>query len=66
MTVKCSVYAAVSPGWIHRTLEWQDRDWLANLAAANVNEDYGYKEFFDTVDTVVLGRRIYRFVSVDK
>jgi dihydrofolate reductase len=61
MTVKCSVFVAISmDGFIARLNG--DLDWLTNIAAANVNEDYGYKEFFDTVDTVVLGRHTYEFV----
>ncbi len=32
-------------------------DWLEPMQVAG--EDYGYGEFFDTVDTVVIGRRTY-------
>jgi dihydrofolate reductase len=61
MAVKCSVFVATSlDGYIARLNG--ELDWLTNTAAANISEDYGYKEFFDTVDTVVLGRKTYEFV----
>jgi dihydrofolate reductase len=61
MSVKCSVFVAASlDGYIARLNG--DLGWLTNTAAANPGEDYGYKEFFDTVDTVVLGRKTYEFV----
>lgn len=61
MTVKCSVFVATSmDGYIARLNG--ELDWLTNTAAANANEDYGYKEFLNTVDTVVMGRKTYEFV----
>jgi len=53
---RCSVFIAVSlDGYIARTdgaIDW--------LSAVQVEgEDYGYKAFFDSVDTVVLGRKTY-------
>lgn len=62
MTVKCSVFVATSlDGYIARVNG--DLDWLTNKPAGNANEDYGYKEFFDSVDTIVMGRKTYEFVA---
>ena len=61
MSVKCSVFVAASlDGYIARLNG--DLGWLTNTAAANPGEDYGFKEFINTVDTVVLGRKTYEFV----
>ncbi len=52
----CSVYIALSvDGYIARPDG--GIDWLSVVSVEN--EDYGYKEFFSSVDTVVIGRRTY-------
>jgi dihydrofolate reductase len=56
--VKCSVFIATSlDGFIAR----QDGsiDWLTGAADTGGAEDYGYKEFFDSVDTLIMGRNTY-------
>jgi dihydrofolate reductase len=61
MTVKCSVFIATSLDGYFARLNG-DLDWLTTTAATNAGEDYGYKEFFDTVDTVIMGRKTYEFI----
>jgi dihydrofolate reductase len=59
MAIKCSVFIATSlDGFIARSNG--DIGWLTEGGAAN--EDYGYKEFFDSVDALVMGRNTYEFV----
>src|SRR5512143_223549 len=54
MTLKVSAYIATSlDGFIAR--ENGDIDWLPAPGA----EDYGYKEFMDTVDVLVMGRNTF-------
>jgi len=54
--MQCSVYIAVSlDGFIARSDG--TIDWLANVQRAG--EDYGYKRFFDAIDTVIIGRKTY-------
>ena len=55
----CSVYIAVSlDGFIARS---DGRiDWLSIVERAG--EDYGYKRFHDTIDTIVVGRNTYNQV----
>jgi dihydrofolate reductase len=57
---RCAVFIATSvDGYIARrdgTI-----DWLASVEREG--EDYGYKKFMSTVDTVVLGRNTYDFIS---
>jgi dihydrofolate reductase len=58
MDIKCSVFIATSlDGFIARRNG--AIDWLTDPSYANVGEDYGYKEFFDSVDTLVMGRKTY-------
>jgi dihydrofolate reductase len=53
---RCSVFIAMSvDGYIAR--RDGSIDWLASVEREG--EDYGYKRFIDTVDTVVLGRNTY-------
>ncbi len=57
---RCSVFIATSvDGYIAR--RDGSIDWLASVEREG--EDYGYKEFMSTVDTVVLGRNTYDFIS---
>ncbi len=61
MNIKCSVFIAASlDGFIARLNG--DLDWLSNPAAANNDEDYGYKAFFENVDSLVIGRKTYERV----
>jgi dihydrofolate reductase len=54
--VKCSVYIAMSlDGFIARANG--GLDWLGTVQRAG--EDYGYQKFFDTVDTLIVGRNTY-------
>ncbi len=56
MRPQCSVYIACSlDGFIARAND--DLDWLSVVERAG--EDYGYKRFFDSIDTLVMGRRTY-------
>jgi dihydrofolate reductase len=61
MNIKCSVFIATSlDGFIAR----KDGaiDWLVGNEQAASGEDYGYKAFFDSVDTLVMGRNSYDLV----
>ena len=61
MTIRCSVFIAVSlDGFIARRNG--EIDWLTETGAVSNGEDYGYKAFVDSVDTVVLGRNTYETV----
>lgn len=62
MGIKASVFIATSlDGFIARTNG--DLDWLTGAESAPTGQDYGYQEFMDTVDTVVLGRNTFELVS---
>lgn len=62
MGVKASVYIATSlDGFIARTNG--DLDWLTGAESAPTEEDYGYQEFIDTVDTIVMGRNTFELTS---
>jgi dihydrofolate reductase len=52
----CSIYIAMSlDGFIARS---DGRiDWLG--AVERAGEDYGYRQFFDSIDTLVIGRNTY-------
>jgi dihydrofolate reductase len=57
-TIQCSVFIATSSdGFIAR----KDGaiDWLTRPEDAIPGEDYGYQAFFDSVDTLVMGRNTY-------
>jgi len=57
--MKVSVYIATSlDGFIARSNG--DLDWLPQFGAND--EDYGYHEFMDTVDALVMGRRTFEKV----
>jgi dihydrofolate reductase len=54
--MRCSIYIATSlDGFIAR--KDGDIDWLSVVERAG--EDYGYRRFHDSVDTVVVGRNTY-------
>ncbi|HTX80059.1 MAG TPA: dihydrofolate reductase family protein [Longilinea sp.] len=58
MTITCSVFIATSlDGFIAR----KDGaiDWLSRPEDAIAGEDYGYQAFFDSVDTLVMGRNTF-------
>jgi len=54
--MRCSVYIAMSlDGYIARPDG--DLEWLK--AVARPGEDYGYRRFFASVDTIIIGRKTY-------
>jgi dihydrofolate reductase len=56
--MKASVYIATSvDGFIARANG--DIDWLPDGGSEDSDEDYGYKEFMDSVDALVMGRNTY-------
>ncbi len=56
MRPRCSVYCAISlDGFIAR--EDGAIDWLAQVERAG--EDYGFREFFGAIDTLIMGRKTY-------
>lgn len=58
MNIKCSVFIATSlDGFIAR--KDGGIDWLMGDQLAAAGEDYGYKEFFAAIDTLVMGRNTY-------
>ena len=61
MTIKASVFIATSlDGFIARANG--DLDWLTDAESSTTEQDYGYQEFMDTVDTIVLGRNTFELV----
>lgn len=57
--MQCSVYIAASlDGFIARKND--ALDWLSIVERPN--EDYGYKRFSDSIDTMIVGRRTYDVV----
>jgi dihydrofolate reductase len=61
MSITCSVFIATSlDGFIARSNG--DIDWLTDPGGADAGEDYGYQEFIDSVDTLVVGRNTYELV----
>ena len=58
MSIKASVFIATSlDGFIAR--ENGDLDWLTGGESASTEQDYGYQEFMDSVDTIVIGRNTF-------
>jgi dihydrofolate reductase len=58
MTVNCLVFIAASlDGFIARPNG--DISWLDSAAPAIAGEDYGFADFFSSVDTLVMGRKTY-------
>ena len=61
MSIKASVFIATSlDGFIARANG--DLDWLAGAESTSTEQDYGYQEFMDTVDTIVVGRKTFELV----
>ncbi len=59
MPIKVSVYIATSlDGFIARPKG--DLDWLPQ--GSSDNEDYGYSDFIDSIDTLVMGRKSFEKV----
>lgn len=59
--MKASVFIATSlDGFIAR--ENGGLDWLPGIGTGPAEEDYGYKEFMDSVDALVMGRHSYEKV----
>ena len=59
--MKASVYIATSlDGYIAR--ENGDIDWLPGSDGQGGDEDYGYHEFMDSIDFLVMGRNTYEMV----
>ena len=59
--MKVSVYIATSlDGFIAR--ENGDLDWLPGSDGKSDDEDYGFHEFMDSVDVLVMGRKSYEMV----
>ncbi len=58
VSVKCSVFIATSlDGFIAR--KNGDLDWLPGSDGVAGGEDYGFNEFFASIDTLVMGRKTY-------
>lgn len=58
MDIKCSVFIGTSlDGFIAR--KNGEIDWLTGDGQTTGSEDYGYQEFFASVDTLVMGRNTY-------
>lgn len=58
MPLQCSVFIAASlDGFIAR--KNGALDWLPGSDGATGGEDYGYHEFFQSIDTLVMGRKTY-------
>jgi dihydrofolate reductase len=61
VSIKASVFIATSfDGFIARANG--DLDWLTGVQSASTEQDYGYEEFIDTVDTIVVGRNTFELV----
>ncbi len=59
--MKASVFVATSvDGFIARLNG--DVDWLPNEGNESSEEDYGYQEFIESVDVLVMGRNTYELV----
>jgi len=63
--IKCSVFIATSlDGFIAR--KNGDLDWLPGSDGVVGGEDYGFNEFFASVDTLVVGRKTYELALTFK
>ena len=62
MTIKFSVFIATSmDGYIAR--KNGDLDWLPGSDGTRGEEDFGYTAFFQSIDTLVMGRNTYALAS---
>jgi len=62
MAVQCSVFIATSlDGFIARPDG--GIDWLTSGSSPESGEDYGYAEFINTIDALVMGRKTYEVVA---
>src|SRR5215212_2848090 len=61
VSIRTSVFIATS---LYRFIarENGDLDWLTGVESASTEQDYGYQEFMDTVDTIVVGRNTFELV----
>lgn len=58
MSIKASVFIATSlDGFIARADG--GLDWLSGGEGASTEQDFGYQEFMDSVDTIVIGRNTF-------
>ncbi len=58
VSIKTSVFIATSlDGFIARADG--DLDWLSSGESASTEQDFGYQEFMDSVDTIVIGRNTF-------
>jgi dihydrofolate reductase len=58
VSIKASVFIATSlDGFIARADG--DLDWLSGGESASTEQDFGYQEFMDSVDTIVIGRNTF-------
>lgn len=63
--MKCSVFIATSlDGYIAR--QNGALDWLPHSDGAAGGEDYGFNDFFASIDTLVLGRKTYELALTFK
>lgn len=61
MTFQCFVFIAVSlDGYIAR--DDGDISWLEDVGYEITDEDFGFKKFFNSIDTLVVGRNTYQHV----
>jgi len=61
VSIKASVFIATSlDGFIARVNG--DLDWLTGAESGSTEQDYGYQEFMNTVDTIVMGRNTFELV----
>lgn len=59
--MRASIYIATSlDGFIAR--ENGDIDWLPGIETGPTGEDYGYKNFMDSIDVLIMGRHTYEKV----
>jgi dihydrofolate reductase len=62
MDFQCFAFIAASlDGFIAR--EDGDLSWLEDETLKITGEDYGYQDFFDSIDTIVVGRCTYEIAS---
>jgi dihydrofolate reductase len=63
--IKCSVFIATSlDGFIAR--KNGDLDWLPGSDGEAGGEDYGFRAFFESIDTLVMGRNTYELALTFK